>query len=431
MKSLAALYPSQYRKYVKNWKRCYEQNPEIFHEQGFVRLAQYARRVGGSAKKVNGVVYRVFIPFVLTALPESVDAALTSAGYSVSNAMTGLCYKGNRTFRIGKVLNDLGAVTALREFEDMSLDKNVCCAVVSRHPYDIAGMSTGRDWISCTKIGTLAPRETARLEYDKALKAGATVIANLKHLGMNDDWIHKYLHSDVAPAIPMNMRLMEYLATDAVQRLYYACRKYTLRTTEGAKSEQVLADVLDGAVIVYAITPRDGLLDSSKVPSDVAKVLERALKTKQQSDPLWKPAMRCVLRQVDIGQRQMLHLGKVYNGKNHDHSFKLLCSRVAQFLNKTLQAKVGYVKVKQPEGANFVTDDKVMSYLGLFAEEGTSLTRAMSRGITFGSLPVIRKYVYGLHGAEVLKQALYKCAELRMKKQPACLSDVLRTYFSK
>ena len=27
-----------------------------------------------------------------------------------------------------------------------------------------------------------------------------------------------------------------------------------------------------------------------------------------------------------------------------------------------------------------------------------------------------RKYVYGLHGAEVLKQALYKCAELRMKK---------------
>lgn len=40
-----------------------------------------------------------------------------------------------------------------------------------------------------------------------------------------------------------------------------------------------------------------------------------------------------------------------------------------------------------------------------------------------------RKYVYGLHGAEVLKQALYKCAELRMKKQPACLSDVLQTYF--
>ena len=51
----------------------------------------------------------------------------------------------------------------------------------------------------------------------------------------------------------------------------------------------------------------------------------------------------------------------------------------------------------------------------MFAEEGTLLSLAMSQVITFGSLPVIRKYVYGLHGAEVLKQALYKCAELRMK----------------
>ena len=51
----------------------------------------------------------------------------------------------------------------------------------------------------------------------------------------------------------------------------------------------------------------------------------------------------------------------------------------------------------------------------MFAEEGTLLSLAMSQVITFGSLPVIRKYVYGLHSAEVLKQALYKCAELRMK----------------
>ncbi len=50
----------------------------------------------------------------------------------------------------------------------------------------------------------------------------------------------------------------------------------------------------------------------------------------------------------------------------------------------------------------------------MFAEEGTLLS-PMSQVITLGSLPVIRKYVYGLHGAEVLKQALYKCAELRMK----------------
>ena len=109
MKSLAALYPSQYRDYVKQWKLQYAENPEVFHETGFLRLAQYARKVGGSSKAVNGVVYRIFLPFVLSALPESVETALVTAGFSVQNAMTGLCYMGSRTFRIGKVLNELKA----------------------------------------------------------------------------------------------------------------------------------------------------------------------------------------------------------------------------------------------------------------------------------------------------------------------------------
>ena len=44
MKSLAALYPSQYRKYVKNWKQCYEQKTlkNLSRAGFFVRLAQYA-----------------------------------------------------------------------------------------------------------------------------------------------------------------------------------------------------------------------------------------------------------------------------------------------------------------------------------------------------------------------------------------------------
>lgn len=64
------------------------------------------------------------------------------------------------------------------------------------------------------------------------------------------------------------------------------------------------------------------------------------------------------------------------------------------------------------------------------ADVGVSLQRVISRGITFGSLPVIRKYIHGERGAVVLQNALLKCAELRLKKQPACLSDVLQTYFS-
>lgn len=140
--------------------------------------------------------------------------------------------------------------------------------------------------------------------------------------------------------------------------------------------------------------------------------------------------MRCVLRVIDTGHRPLLHLGKVYNGKSHDLAFKYLCARVAQQLNKSAHDQIRYLPVKQTEGERFVTDDKTIAYLGLFADVGVSLQRVISRGITFGSLPVIRKYIHGERGAVVLQNALLKCAELRLKKQPACLSDVLQTYFS-
>ena len=76
--------------------------------------------------------------------------------------------------------------------------------------------------------------------------------------------------------------------------------------------------------------------------------------------------------------------------------------------------------------------DYVKQWKRQYAEnpEVFPLQRVISRGITFGSLPVIRKYIHGERGAVVLQNALLKCAELRLKKQPACLSDVLQTYFS-
>jgi hypothetical protein len=55
-------------------------------------------------------------------------------------------------FKIGKILQDLGETELLDEFkkdETRQLKNKDLVVVISRHPYDIAGASTDRNWSSC------------------------------------------------------------------------------------------------------------------------------------------------------------------------------------------------------------------------------------------------------------------------------------------
>ena len=90
----------------------------------------------------------------------------------IKDYVDGICYKKNdkNVYKIGKILTELGddiemttkkggKIKTTQEVEDYKEDpiKNIknenFVVVISRHPYDIYGMSTDRSWTSCMNMG--------------------------------------------------------------------------------------------------------------------------------------------------------------------------------------------------------------------------------------------------------------------------------------
>jgi hypothetical protein len=190
MQTVAAMYPSQYRKYLKLWK---EHNVAAIHESGFQWLVKHAKRVGGSYKESNGIIYRVYFPvYVEAEIPNNIQFAISKAGYRIDADSPEYCIdKHSRRVSVNKayqliakkqhiaadVIND-----NMREYAESLGSAGVMLLCVSRHPYDIAGMSTGRAaWNSCHTLGGDVPKEKARkkAKYAKEMEAYKKEIAEL------------------------------------------------------------------------------------------------------------------------------------------------------------------------------------------------------------------------------------------------------------
>ena len=80
-------------------------------------------------------------------------------GTGKENYINGICYKNGskNPQKIGKVLNKI-APELLQKFNNDTVRQNAKLTekdlqiVISRHPYDIGGMSTGRGWTSCMNL---------------------------------------------------------------------------------------------------------------------------------------------------------------------------------------------------------------------------------------------------------------------------------------
>ena len=96
---------------------------------------------------------RLYFPLLSPARPsvteEAVTQQLADQGYSVVDYAAGIATdaKGKNNYRIGKLLKG----TALADLfsDDPSRNEGRQLVVLSRHPLDIARMSTNRAWISC------------------------------------------------------------------------------------------------------------------------------------------------------------------------------------------------------------------------------------------------------------------------------------------
>ena len=145
--STSALKPSQYRKFVKGWDK--GRYADIF--------AEYTS---------DPKAYRFSLPLTKTKARDaepveplpSVKAAVESAGYVVDDYIGGYAVDsatGKRRVRIGKLLK---SPTAVQEFANdkrrgaAKQKAGALSVVISRHPYDVAGMSTDRGWTSCMNL---------------------------------------------------------------------------------------------------------------------------------------------------------------------------------------------------------------------------------------------------------------------------------------
>lgn len=154
-----ALKPSQYRAVVKGWNK--ERYADIFKDEAYEH-------------DKNG--YRVFIPIQkqsrnvqpISAPPE-LEKVLADAGYEVQDYVAGLAYNAEKkqSIKIGKILAKLKRDDLLQRFNNDSRregTKNKYIVVISRHPYDIAGMSTDRGWTSCMNLTSGVNRKYVPLD---------------------------------------------------------------------------------------------------------------------------------------------------------------------------------------------------------------------------------------------------------------------------
>jgi hypothetical protein len=155
---------------------------------------QYTRMGGGAYKSIKP---KFFVDgdrreFPLEPTPDEItEAVKTSSVYkSVKGLLNPMGYSFTETqyaegvassdgvrhaLKIGKILQGLGEETLLKEFkEDFCRSYGGLKVVISRHPYDIASMTTNRGWSSCMDLVSGCNKA-----YVKRDIMGRTVIAYL------------------------------------------------------------------------------------------------------------------------------------------------------------------------------------------------------------------------------------------------------------
>lgn len=145
MLSLAAVPLSQAREYVA-----------AFQRDGIA--AKTIRRFAPHGSKG----YRIYLPIdtslakrKVAIVPQGIQDAVAEAGYVVEDYLAGMAMTpdGKKRIRIGKLLKDHKELAdQFKKDPQRNTFKNEAFAVVSCHPYDIAGMSTGRSWTSCMNL---------------------------------------------------------------------------------------------------------------------------------------------------------------------------------------------------------------------------------------------------------------------------------------
>jgi hypothetical protein len=165
-----ALKPSQFRKYVKEFDR--ERYLDIFKKLG-------------DKYEHDKNYYRIYIPLVkeeikgyVSKTHEEIDKFLKENDCQIVDYVKGSAKFNNakNETTIGKLLSRFKNEELSKEFVSDEKRKSLTSTsnedllvVISRHPYDIAGSDTDRNWTNCMTIGTDKSNRLTKLldEYAK------------------------------------------------------------------------------------------------------------------------------------------------------------------------------------------------------------------------------------------------------------------------
>lgn len=140
----AAVKLSIARKYVKKWNK---------NGIGVKAVRRFMKK--GSKG------YRLYIPIkpkknAKVIPPSTIVSSLDSLGYKIDDYVSGIAVDrtGQRRVRIGKLLKDEKLRNEFANDPQRSAHKDEYVCVISCHPYDVIGMSTGRRWdmTSCMRL---------------------------------------------------------------------------------------------------------------------------------------------------------------------------------------------------------------------------------------------------------------------------------------
>jgi len=228
-----ALTPSQYRPYMKKFNR--ERYSDIF-------------KFLGDKYEHDRNYYRIYVPLEevkqsgpISETETEVTKILEVNGYKVLDYVKGISKYGDskNTVSIGKVLTKLKAEDLMKEFVSdearKSLSSNISnlMVVISRHPYDIAGSDTDRNWTNCM---TMSQGNVTSERVNKLLQE----LSDLK-----TKMVAAELSADIS------------IAKDIKYEMELIKDKIKERKEEGENVKYIINDVKEGSLVSYLINRND------------------------------------------------------------------------------------------------------------------------------------------------------------------------------
>ena len=249
-----ALKPSQFRKYVKSFNR--ERYSDIFKKLG----DQYSHD-----KNYN----RIYIPLQsdeqkgpISNTQNEVTSFLEENGYKVIDYIKGTAKYGDskNVTSIGKILGKLKAGQLMNSFVSdesrKALTSNISdlMIVISRHPYDIAGADTDRNWTNCMTMGHSDSQRVQKLKDElKDLKYKFKIAElemsnqpGIKKTNPEDDYSYEYTDEFMGSSLYKLIKKIASVENEILER-----------GEEGQNVKYLLNDVKEGSLISYLIKKND------------------------------------------------------------------------------------------------------------------------------------------------------------------------------